>query len=74
MRRLRNAFVARLVSLIVFGVATPAVWLAGGPDNALRFDAIPQVAHGEDKIEPRYLVIAERHVDKPGAIAQVQLK
>jgi hypothetical protein len=30
--------------------------------------------HGEDKIERRYLVIAEGHADKPGPIVQVQLK
>ena len=36
--------------------------------------AIRQVVHGEDKIEPRYLVIAAGHADKPGHVMQVQLK
>src|SRR6202795_4569162 len=36
--------------------------------------AIRQVVHGEDKIQPRYLVIAEGHADKPGPIGQIQLK
>ncbi len=36
--------------------------------------AIRQVVHGEDKIQRRYLVIAEGHADKPGPIVQVQLK
>ena len=36
--------------------------------------AIRQVVHGEDKIEPRYLVIAAGHADKPGPVVQVQLK
>ncbi len=36
--------------------------------------AIRQVVHGEDKIQRRYLVIAEGHADKPGSIVQVQLK
>jgi YVTN family beta-propeller protein len=35
--------------------------------------AIRQVVHGEDKIQRRYLVIAEGHADKPGSIVQVQL-
>lgn len=44
MRRLRNVLAARLVSLIIFGVTTPAVaqtypvCLAGGPDNTRRCD------------------------------------
>jgi hypothetical protein len=36
--------------------------------------AIRQVVHGEDKIQRRHLVIAAGHPDKPGRIAQVQLK
>jgi len=36
--------------------------------------AIRQVVHGEDRIERRYLVIAEGHADKPGGVVQVQLK
>jgi YVTN family beta-propeller protein len=36
--------------------------------------AIRQVVRGEDKIQRRYLVIAEGHADKPGPIVQVQLK
>jgi YVTN family beta-propeller protein len=36
--------------------------------------AIRQVVHGEDKIERRYLVIAEGRADKPGPVVQVQLK
>ncbi len=36
--------------------------------------AIRQVVHGEDSIVRRYLVIAEGHADKPGRIAQMQLK
>jgi len=36
--------------------------------------AIRQVVHGEDKIQRRYLVIAEGHADQPGSIVQVQLK
>jgi YVTN family beta-propeller protein len=36
--------------------------------------AIRQVVHGEDKIERRYLVIAEGDADKPGAVVQMQLK
>ena len=36
--------------------------------------AIRQVVHGEDRIQRRYLVIAEGHADKPGHIVQVQLK
>jgi DNA-binding beta-propeller fold protein YncE len=36
--------------------------------------AIRQVVHGEDKIQRRYLVIADGHADKPGPIVQVQLK
>jgi YVTN family beta-propeller protein len=36
--------------------------------------AIRQVVHGEDKIQRRYLVIAEGHADKPGRVVQVQLK
>jgi YVTN family beta-propeller protein len=36
--------------------------------------AIRQVVHGEDNIVRRYLVIAEGHPDKPGPIAQVQLR
>jgi YVTN family beta-propeller protein len=36
--------------------------------------AIRQVVHGEDKIQRRYLVIAEGHADKPGPIVQVQLR
>jgi hypothetical protein len=35
--------------------------------------AIRQVVHGEDKIQRRYLVIAQGHADKPGAVVQVQL-
>ncbi len=35
---------------------------------------IRQVVHGEDRIQRRYLVIAEGHADKPGHIVQVQLK
>jgi hypothetical protein len=36
--------------------------------------AIRQVVHGEDKIQRRYLVIAQGRADKPGPIVQVQLK
>jgi YVTN family beta-propeller protein len=36
--------------------------------------AIRQVVHGEDKIQRRFLVIAEGHADKPGPVVQVQLK
>jgi YVTN family beta-propeller protein len=36
--------------------------------------AIRQVVHGEDKIQRRYLVIAQGHADKPGRVVQVQLK
>jgi YVTN family beta-propeller protein len=36
--------------------------------------AIRQVVHGEDKIERRYLVIAEGRADKPGPVVQAQLK
>jgi YVTN family beta-propeller protein len=36
--------------------------------------AIRQVVHGEDKIQPRYLVIAAGHPDRPGRIVQAQLK
>ncbi len=36
--------------------------------------AIRQVVHGEDRIQRRYLVIAQGHADKPGAVVQVQLK
>jgi YVTN family beta-propeller protein len=36
--------------------------------------AIRQVVHGEDKIQRRYLVVAEGHADKPGHIVQVQLR
>src|ERR1700675_2647433 len=36
--------------------------------------AIRQVVHGEDKIQRRYLVIADGHADKPGPIGQIQLK
>jgi YVTN family beta-propeller protein len=36
--------------------------------------AIRQVVHGEDRIQRRYLVIAEGHADKPGHVVQVQLK
>src|SRR6476661_8817771 len=36
--------------------------------------AIRQVVRGEDKIQRRYLVIAQGHADKPGSIVQVQLK
>jgi YVTN family beta-propeller protein len=36
--------------------------------------AIRQVVRGEDKIQRRYLVIAQGHPDKPGPIVQVQLK
>ena len=36
--------------------------------------AIRQVVHGEDKIQRRYLVIAEGRADKPGPIVQTQLK
>ncbi len=36
--------------------------------------AIRQVVHGEDKIQRRFLVIAEGHADQPGSIVQVQLK
>src|ERR1700681_2312599 len=36
--------------------------------------AIRQVVHGEDKIQRRYLVIAQGHADQPGSIVQVQLK
>jgi YVTN family beta-propeller protein len=35
--------------------------------------AIRQVVHGEDKIQRRFLVIAEGHADKPGPVVQVQL-
>jgi len=36
--------------------------------------AIRQVVRGEDKIQRRYLVIAQGHADTPGSIVQVQLK
>ena len=36
--------------------------------------AIRQVVHGEDKIQRRYLVVADGHANKPGPIVQVQLK
>jgi hypothetical protein len=36
--------------------------------------AIRQVVRGEDRIQRRYLVIAQGHADKPGAVVQVQLK
>ncbi|MGZ3349245.1 MAG: YncE family protein [Xanthobacteraceae bacterium] len=36
--------------------------------------AIRQVVHGEDKIQRRYLVIAEGRADKPGHVVQVQLR
>jgi YVTN family beta-propeller protein len=36
--------------------------------------AIRQVVRGEDKIQRRYLVIAQGHADKPGPVVQVQLK
>ena len=36
--------------------------------------AIRQVVHGEDKIQRRYLVIAQGRADKPGPIVQLQLK
>jgi YVTN family beta-propeller protein len=36
--------------------------------------AIRQVVRGEDKIQRRYLVIAQGHPDKPGPVVQVQLK
>jgi YVTN family beta-propeller protein len=36
--------------------------------------AIRQVVHGEDKIQQRYLVIAEGHADRPGRVVEVQLK
>jgi hypothetical protein len=36
--------------------------------------AIRQVVHGEDRIQRRYLVIAQGHANKPGAVVQVQLK
>jgi len=36
--------------------------------------AIRQVVHGEDKIQRRYLVIAQGHADKPGPVVQVQSK
>jgi YVTN family beta-propeller protein len=36
--------------------------------------AIRQVVQGEDKIQRRFLVIAEGHADKPGPVVQVQLK
>jgi YVTN family beta-propeller protein len=36
--------------------------------------AIRQVVHGEDKLQRRYLVIAEGRADKPGRIVQTQLK
>ena len=36
--------------------------------------AIRQVVHGENRIQRRYLVIAEGPADKPGAVVQVQLK
>src|SRR6266849_5421217 len=36
--------------------------------------AIRQVVRGEDKIQRRYLVIADGHADKPGPIGQIQLK
>jgi YVTN family beta-propeller protein len=35
---------------------------------------IRQVVHGEDKIQRRYLVIAEGVPDRPGRVVQVQLK
>jgi YVTN family beta-propeller protein len=36
--------------------------------------AIRQVVHGEDHIQPRYLVIAKGRADKPGPVVQVQLQ
>lgn len=36
--------------------------------------AIRQVVHGEDKLQRRYLVIAEGRADMPGRIVQTQLK
>jgi YVTN family beta-propeller protein len=36
--------------------------------------AIRQVVRGEDKIQRRYLVIAQGHPDEPGPVVQVQLK
>jgi YVTN family beta-propeller protein len=36
--------------------------------------AIRQVVRGEDKIQRRYLVIAQGHPDKPGPVVQVQSK
>src|SRR2546421_3920613 len=36
--------------------------------------AIRQVVHGEDKIQRRYLVIAEGHADMPGRVVQMELK
>ena len=35
---------------------------------------IRQVVHGEDKIQRRYLVIAQGRADSPGAVVQVQLR
>jgi hypothetical protein len=36
--------------------------------------AMRQVVHGEDRIQRRYLVIAEGHADMPGPVVQVRLK
>ena len=35
---------------------------------------IRQVVHGEDRIQRRYLVIAQGRPDNPGAVMQVQLR
>jgi hypothetical protein len=35
---------------------------------------IRQVVHGEDKMQRRYLVIAQGRADSPGAVVQVQLR
>jgi hypothetical protein len=35
---------------------------------------IRQIVHGEDESERRYLVIAQGRADRPGPIAQVQLR
>jgi hypothetical protein len=36
--------------------------------------AIRQVVQGEDRIQRRYLMIAEGPADKPGAVVQARLK
>jgi hypothetical protein len=63
MRRLRNVLAARLVSLIIFGVTTPAVaqiypvCLAGGPDK-IRGGAISPILDNARRPRPAGWVIA----------------